>query len=84
MYSRMRSLGFFKSVMIAFQDARGVLHIQVVLGDVRPGQVEDPIQVGADDAHLGRHGRHLVQALEFLHGNLARLIRQHRLEDAFL
>ena len=44
--------------------------------DLLPGQVEDPVQVGADDAHFGRHGRHLVQAFEFLDGGGAGLLRQ--------
>ena len=63
--------GFFQPVVVAFEHPGGVFDIQVILGHFLPGQVEDPIDVGADDAHFGRHGRHLVQAFDFLHGRAA-------------
>ena len=69
-------LGLLQPVMVAFQDLRGMLDIQIIFGTVRPGQVKDPIHVSADDAHFGGHGRHLVQTFQFLHGGGVRLFGQ--------
>ena len=41
-----------------------------------PTAVHDPINIGADDAHFGRHRRHLIQAFQFLHCNVLRLFGQ--------
>ncbi len=40
------------------------------------GQINDPVNIGADDADFGRHRRHLIEPLEFLHGNGFGLVGQ--------
>ena len=49
--------------MVGVEDLAGMIEIEVVVGEGVPGQREDPLQIGADDAVLG--GR-LRQALEWL------------------
>ena len=50
--------------MVPFQDLLGPLQVQVVLGAGVPGEVDDPVQVGADDAGLGGVGVHAGEAVE--------------------
>ena len=49
-----------------------------------PRQIEDPVEVGADDRVLGRADLHVAQALELLLRDLLGLGRQVRLRDALL
>ena len=53
-----------------------VLEIEVVLRVGRPRHGEDPLDVGADDAVLGRGGRQLLEPLQLAVGGLAHLLRQ--------
>ncbi len=50
--------------MVAFQNLGGILHIKIIRRHNAPRQVDDPIYVGADDAHFGGHRRHLIQPLD--------------------
>ncbi len=49
-----------------------------------PRQVEDPVEVGADDGVLGRADLHVAQALELLLRDLLGLLRKAGLRDAIL
>ena len=53
-----------------------VLEIEVVLGVRRPGDGEDPLEVRADDAVLGRGRRELLEPLQLAVGGLAHLLGQ--------
>ena len=58
--------------MVLVEHAAGVRDVEVVLGRRRPRQVDDPLEVGAHDAVLGRLDRNDAQPLELLLGGLAR------------
>ena len=53
-----------------------VLEVEVVLGERRPRQREDPLEVRADDAVLGRGRRQLLEPRELAVGRLAHLLGQ--------
>ena len=58
MKSRMRSFDLLQVVVVLVEDVAGVLDVPVVLGGLAPGQVGDPLEVGAQHRGLGRHGLH--------------------------
>ncbi len=49
-----------------------------------PRQIQNPVNISADDAHFGSHRRHLVEAFQFLESNLLRFFRQVRCLQFFL
>ena len=51
--------------MVLVEDAARLLEIEVVLRHLAPRQGQDPIEVGADDAVLGRRGWQLLEPREF-------------------
>src|SRR3972149_3226117 len=70
--------------MIALQNFCRILHIQVIRRGIRPGQLRDPIDVRTDDAHFGRHRRHLIEPLDLFQGDKLWFIGQVRRIDFFL
>ncbi len=58
--------------VVLVEDGAGALQVEVVLAGRGPGQVEHPVEVGADHGALGRFGMHLLQALDVLLGLLVR------------
>ena len=67
--------------MILVEDASRVLEVEVVLGGLIPGQRDDPVQVGSDDAVLGRCGRELLEPRQLALDRLVHAFGQrHRLE----
>ena len=74
-------LGFFQPVMILFQHFYSVCDIQVVFRDIRPWQVENPVDIRADHAHFRRHWRHLVQPLELFQRSLFGFLGQFGILD---
>ena len=67
--------------MILVEDGARVLEVEVVLGRLRPRQAEDPVEVGPDDAVLGRRRRQLLEAGELAPGRLEDVLRQALLLD---
>ena len=61
-------------VFVEYLRSRG--NIQTVIGGDGPGQLHQPIQVGAHDGILGRTLLHLLHALELARGRHHRLLRQ--------
>ena len=53
-----------------------LLEVEVVIRLLVPGEAEDPLEVGADDAVLGRGGREPLEASELAVDRLARLFGQ--------
>ena len=47
--------------MVLVEDLARVLEVEIVLGELAPGQRDDPVEVGADDAVLGRRRRQLLE-----------------------
>ncbi len=62
--------------MLRVQHFARMRHIQIIRRDLIPRQIEQPIQIRANDARLRRLQRHLVQPFQFLLGLEARLFRQ--------
>ena len=62
--------------MVLVQDLPRVLEVEVVLGELVPGQRDDPVEVGADDAVLGRGRRQLLESRELPGRGLQRVLRQ--------
>ena len=71
-------LHLFQSVVILIQNAPGPLQIQIIRGGLAPGQVEDPLHVGAADADLRRAGSHVGQAFQLFFSLLPGFIVQGR------
>ncbi len=74
-------LHLVQRVVVAVELLAGVLDVQVVVGLLRPGQVGDPLQVGARDRVLGRSGGDALEAVQLLVGDLLHLGRQAELLD---
>ncbi len=62
--------------MVLVEHRPRVLEVEVVLGRCVPRQRRDPLEVGADDAVLGRRRRQLLEPAELAVGRLARVLRQ--------
>ena len=54
-------LDLLQVVVVGVEDLAGVGDIEVVLGLFRPGQLDQPLEVGADHAMLGGGGGQLLQ-----------------------
>ena len=67
--------------MVLVEDLARALEVEGVLGRLRPGQREDPVDVGADDAVLGRRGRQLLEPRELALDRLLCLLGQVLLRD---
>ena len=59
-------LDLLEAVVVLVEDDRGLADVEVVLGRDVPGQADEPVHVGADDADLGGCGRDPAHALDFL------------------
>jgi hypothetical protein len=69
-------LDVFEVVVVGVQHPFGVADVEVVGRLLGPGQLDQPLQVGADDAVLGRRGRQFRQPPELPVGRFARLLGQ--------
>ena len=69
-------------VVVLVEDRARVGDVDVVLGDDRPGQRHDPVEIGADDAVLGGSRRQLRQPVELTPRLLVDLLGQVGLVDA--
>ena len=74
-------LHLLEAVVVLLQHALGVLDVEVVLGLLGPGQVGDPLEVGARDRVLGGSRRDALEAVELLVGDLLDVGRQAELLD---
>ena len=68
--------------MVLLQHALGVLDVEIVLRLLRPGQIGDPLQVGAGDGVLGAGGGDALEPVQLLVGNLLHLRRKPDLLQA--
>ena len=63
-----------EAVVVLVEDGAGVRDVEVVDGRLAPRQVEEGLDVGADDAKLAARGLHLLQAAELLLDDLVDLV----------
>jgi hypothetical protein len=77
-------LDLLEAVVVLVEDLAHLGDVDVVRGLLRPRDVEDPVEVGADDGVLGRADLHGAEALELLARDLLGLVREVRLRDALL
>ena len=68
-------------VMILVQDAARFGDVDVVGVELRPGQIDEPIQIGADHAVFGGGLGHALEPLELLRRLILGLLRHARLFD---
>ena len=68
--------------MVLVEHLPRVGDVEVVLGLLRPGQVDQPLEIGPDHAVLGGDRRQLLQARELAVGRLLRLLGEVRLLDS--
>ena len=68
-------LDLLEVVVVLVEDLARVLEVEVVLGRDAPGQVDDPVEVGADDGVSARVGMAALEPLDLLLDLLARLRR---------
>ena len=59
-------LDLLEVVVVGVEDLARLLEIEAVLGLLRPGQLDQPFEVGALHGVLGRRLRHLLEAVELL------------------
>ena len=55
-------LDLLEVVVVGVEDLAGVADVEVVLGLDRPRQLDEPLEIGADDAVLGGRRRQLLEA----------------------
>ena len=60
----MRSLTSFRPKWSWSKNLAGIGDVQIVWSNDRPGQVDQPIQVGADDAILSGSGRQAAEPVQ--------------------
>ncbi len=70
--------------MILVEDTADLRDLHVVRRQRRPRDVEDPVDVGADDGVLRRADLHRAEALELLARDRVGLLREVRLREALL
>ncbi len=73
------ALHLLQPVVVFVQDALGPLDVQLVLGELPPGQVGQPLEVGARDLVLRRDAGDVGQALQLPLRLPARRLRKLRL-----
>ena len=59
-------LDLLEAVVVLVEDAGGFLDVELVVGRDVPGQADQPVHVGPDDADLGRGGRDPAHPVDFL------------------
>ena len=74
-------LDLLEVVVVLVEDRLGALEVEVVLGGLAPRQRQDPVDVGADHAVLGRGGRELLEPPELALDGLLGLLGQVLLLD---
>ena len=59
-------LDLLEAVVVLVEDAGGFLDVELVVGRDVPGQADQPVHVGPDDADLGRRGGDPAHPVHFL------------------
>src|SRR5262249_19785815 len=54
----------FQPVVIVFEDALGFINVELVVGEIVPGQADNPVDIVTHHCRLGGHGRHHFELLE--------------------
>ena len=67
--------------MVLVEDLARVLEVEIVFGDLVPGQGQDPVEVGADDAVLGSRRRQPLEPAQLPQHRLLDLLGQALLLD---
>ncbi len=67
--------------MVLVEDLASVGDFEVVLGLLRPGEIDEPLEIGADHPVLGGDRRQLLESGELPLGGLLRILRQAGLLD---
>jgi hypothetical protein len=67
--------------MVLIEDAARLRDVDAVRVELRPRQVDQPVEIGADHLVLGRRLRHPLEPLELLLGLVLRLLRHAGLLD---
>ena len=71
-------LDLLEVVVIGIEDLAGVGDVEVVVGALGPGQLDEPLEVGADHAVLGGRRRQLLQPRQLALGGLLGVLGQLR------
>ena len=74
-------LDLLEVIVVLVEDLASVADVEVVLGFLRPGEIDEPLEVGADHPVLGGDRRQLLEPAELPFGGLLRLLRQAGLLD---
>ena len=74
-------LRLLEAPVILVEDLLGLVEVEVVIGLDAPRQAHQPVDVGADDALLGRCARDPGEAVDLLEGLLLDLVGHRRLLD---
>ena len=74
-------LHLLEVVVIRVQDVASGLDVELVLGRHRPGELDQPLEVGPGDGVLGGRRLHHLQALELLHRHLLDVGGHLRVQD---
>ena len=77
-------LDLVQAVVVLVEDGLGILYVQIVLGDLVPGQFAQKFQIGADDIGLGGISVHEGEAAQLLVGLLLHFLGQMGLFQGFL
>src|SRR5205809_539085 len=64
----------FQTVMVFLEDLRGVFHVPDLARLLVPGHCQQPVQVRSRYGGFCRHGRHHLEALNFFHRLLVRVL----------
>ena len=74
-------LDLLEVVVVAVEDLAGVPDVEVVVARDRPGQRDDPVEIGADHRVLGALGRDAPEALELAARRLVGLFGEAELVE---
>ncbi len=74
-------LDLVEIVVVLVEHAARFDRIEPILGRLRPGDVEHPVEVGANHLVLGRRGRHPLEAIDFAKRSDRDRLRQLGVDD---
>ncbi|MCA9682910.1 MAG: PAS domain-containing protein, partial [Myxococcales bacterium] len=77
-------LDLLEVVVVLVEDVADRADLELVLGGDRPGQIDQPLEVGPRDRVLGARRLHLLEPVELLEGDLLGLLRHLGVGDLLL
>src|SRR5712672_1791214 len=75
------ALDLGKTIMVFIENAACLGDVDIILAKVGPGQLDQPLEIGADHRIFGRRLRHPLEPLELLPGLFLGLLRHPGLFD---